>query len=79
MVNVASRATEIKEGAFCPVVPAAAVRIYQLRREFDYWTWLCAAARAARVKLGWQVGENHAPPFGDLTCDDHTRAGLVCP
>lgn len=49
-----------------------AVRIFQLGREWDYWTWLCHKCLKARKALGWQVRERRVVDW-PLTCDDCPR------
>jgi hypothetical protein len=56
------------------------VRIYQLAREWDYWTWLCPGALARKMAAGWQVREAKDPPEVNgtaivLTCDERWHYG----
>jgi hypothetical protein len=48
------------------------VAIYQLAREWDFWTWLCDPCLEERMGQRWQVRERREPPH-PLTCDDCRR------
>lgn len=48
--------------------PRLTVRIYQLAREWDFWTWLCPDCLEKRKAAGWQKREDKDPPHA-LKCD----------
>ena len=58
-----------QEPEFCPVAPAAKIRIRQLSREFELWFHLCETCLEAKKIEGWQVRVNRAPPHDGLSCD----------
>jgi hypothetical protein len=67
----------IPDGSFCPVAPAALVRIYTMQMEVDYPHWLCPAGAREMVDLGWTIRGNRAPPNAELTCDQHPGGGCA--
>lgn len=45
------------------------IAIYQLAREFEWWSWLCDLCFKCHQADGWQKRVMKAPPRGGLTCD----------
>ncbi len=50
------------------VAPPNRVRIVQMARGFDWWTWLCERCAESWKTLGWQVRVAKEPPHA-LRCD----------
>lgn len=54
-----------------PPPPTYRVEIYQLAREWDYWTWSCRVGVVEKESEKWQVRERKPAPHDELTCDVH--------
>jgi len=67
---------------FCPVAPAAKVRIVTtLQRETEWTAWLCADG-IANLKASDSrivIRKTQAPPHDGLRCEYHGPLGQACP
>jgi hypothetical protein len=55
--------------AFCPVAPAALVRVCELVKEVTWPAWLCPAGmRYMRDVRKFTIRDVRTPPFADLAC-----------
>jgi hypothetical protein len=66
----------VEPPAFCPVAPAALVRVCTTVVKELYWpAWLCPLGVREKKGAGIEVRENRAPPHAELPCEAHPRGG----